>query len=71
MYLTDERQEQIDFMEQFPEGPREDLIARYFYHHKISNGFVLFVCKVNSTGIGYKVVPRLRESRLLTPSGWF
>ena len=39
MYLTDEEQDRIEFMEEFPKAPRDDLIARYFYHSKISNGF--------------------------------
>ena len=38
MYREEELQDQIEEMQAFPARPRDDLIARYFYHYSTSNG---------------------------------
>ena len=63
MYLEDEDQEQIDFMDQFPGGPREDLIARYFYHHIKSNGSVFLQKKESNNNISKNSIKDHSRSR--------
>ena len=38
MYREEELQDQIEEMQAFPAKPRDDLIARYFYHYSTSDG---------------------------------
>ena len=65
MYLTDEEQDRIEFIEEFPEAPRDDLIARYLYHFTTSNGLVcICVQEMYSIGNDLNCLRSYEEARI-------